>query len=208
MGEDRCPRQPIRHLAANRSIARTSRGFTLIEILIVISIIALLSSFVLVAITRGKQGAAEAMATQMVAQITGALERYVTDEGEYPAMTEKADPDRNDFPTLFDALLGDPRPHGPGGRSAPYLQIKEDQIAVYDEDLDQYRAAEKEERLSPKVKKYILDSWGQPYVYRCNKGKKRESWMHRADADIYSIGPNEQDDTALESEKSDDIGNW
>jgi len=208
MGEVRRPHQSIHELALSRVAARKRGGFTLIEILIVISIIALLSSFVLVAITRGKQGAAEAMATQMVAQLTSALERYVQDEGEYPAMGEKADPDRNDFPQLYDALLGDPKPHGKGGRSAPYLQIKEDQIAVYDEDLDQYRTAEKDERLSDKTKKYILDPWGQPYVYRCNKGKKRESWMHRADADIYSIGPNEQDDTAMESEKSDDIGNW
>lgn len=208
MGDD--PRlRPSTHRHATGPIGSGKRGgFTLIEILIVISIIALLSSFVLVAITRGKQGAAEAMATQMVAQLTSALERYVQDEGEYPGMTLKPDPDRNDFPLLFEALLDDPRPHGKGGRSAPYLQIKEDQIAVYDEDLDQYRKADTDERRDPRTQKFVLDPWGQPYIYRANKGKKRESWMHRADADIYSIGPNEQDDTVLESEKSDDIGNW
>ena len=55
-------------------------GFTLIEILIVISIIALLSSFVLVAVTKGKQAAAEAIVTTQISSLSGALERYVDDE--------------------------------------------------------------------------------------------------------------------------------
>ena len=141
-------------------------GFTLIEILIVISIIALLSSFVLVAVTRGKQGASEAIATTQVGSLSSNLERYVEEEGEYPGMTLKADPERNDFPLLFNALFGERRPRGPGGRSAPYGAYKEDQVIVYDSDTETYRKAKRNEINNPKVEKFLEDPWGHPYVYR------------------------------------------
>lgn len=206
-----------RESGRNESAGRRGDGFTLIEILIVISIIALLSSFVLVAVTRGKREAAGAMAKTTVTSISNALDQFVQDEAEYPGFDLPSDPDRNDFPLLYNALFGERRPHGPGGRSAPYMSIKEDQIGVLDEDLtvdeDQpvYRKADRDERDDPKVEKFLLDPWGNPYVYRCNKGKKSESWMHnRQGADIYSIGPNEIDDTAAETDEKDDddIGNW
>ena len=188
---------------------RKRSGFTLIEILIVISIIALLSSFVLVAVSKGKQGAAEALVTTMVSNLNNALQQYVQDEGTYPAIDKKTNPQRNDFPELFNALFGDRKPNGPGGRNAPYMQIKQDQVVVWDEDTESYRKATPSEINKAEDKKYILDAWGQPYVYRCNKGKKREDWMKNAQsADIYSTGPNETDDTIEGSEKSDDIGNW
>lgn len=203
-------RLSISRNAAFRAGSRPrARGFTLIEILIVISIIALLSSFVLVAVTKGKQGAAEAVATTQVSSLSGALERYVEDEATYPGITLEADPERNDFPLLFNALFGERKPRGPGGRSAPYMTIKEDQVIVLDEITGSYRQAKKAEIDNEKVEKYLADPWGEPYIYRVNKGKRRESYMHNYEgADIYSKGPNSVDDTILEAEKSDDIGNW
>lgn len=185
-------------------------GFTLIEILIVISIIALLSSFVLVAVSRGRESAHEAMAKMTVGSLNQGLENYLQDETILPGSElTRVDCYRNDFHLLYNALLAEARPKGPGGRNAPYAEIKEDQVNVRDEDTDSYRKATAAERRNVKIKKYILDPWGHPYVYRANKGKKAQDCMHKLNsADIYSIGKNGIDDTAEGKEESDDIGNW
>jgi prepilin-type N-terminal cleavage/methylation domain-containing protein len=217
--------QPLRLVSGPvaRRVRSAPRGFTLIEILIVISIIALLSSFVLVAVNQGRKGASEAITRTQVEQIAGAVERYFQDEATYPAMDLPTTERDNHFPALYDAILGEARPHGKGGRSAPYIRVKEDQIGVWDEDVEEYRLATREEIADQDTKKYMLDSWGNPYVYRCNKGRKKEAWMHNSDYDVYSLGQNGKDDTGSvvvkgaedeeeeetgEKRKDDDIGNW
>jgi general secretion pathway protein G len=187
-------------------------GFTLIEILIVISIIALLSSMVLVAITKARGDVSAALAKTAVSGISNALENYIQDEADYPGWeVKKIDAETNLFPYLYDALFGEPRPNGRGGRNAPYMKIEEKNVAIWDDDSETYVTATKDDIDAPRVKKYLLDPWGNPYIYRPNKGKKKESWMHNArSADIYSCGPNGEDDTAAENheDSNDDIGNW
>jgi prepilin-type N-terminal cleavage/methylation domain-containing protein len=191
------------------TVRSPKRGFTLIELLIVISIIALLASFVLVAIQKAQGNASIGTATQMVNTLSSALEAYVQDEGTYPAAQLKADPERNDFPHLFNALFGDPKPMGPGGRSAPYGSMREADVRVWDPEREEYRVATRAEIRDKKVDKFLSDPWGNPYIYRCNKGKRAEDWMRNArGADIYSKGPNDTDETMTGEEKTDDIGNW
>ena len=196
---------PIKNLRVKKA---GHAGFTLIEILIVISIIALLASMIMVAITQARKTSQVGLCKQEVNGLSQALEHFVQDEAEYPGMTEKADPERNDFPLLYEALFGERRPRGKGGRNAPYADFKEKQIAVYDADTDTYRKPTRKEFRDPDVKKYVLDPWNNPYIYRCNRSSPRsEPWMHK-DADVYSLGPNEEDDTANLLEAGDDIGNW
>ncbi len=195
--------------ALTRRNSRRDHGFTLIEILIVISIIALLSSMILVAINKARGSANEAIAKTEVGSLAQALEQYTTEEAEYPGMAKKIAADVNQFPDLYNALFGERRPNGPGGRSAPYMKIEEKKVMVWDNNTDSYTPVTKAQLDSPKVPKYMNDPWGNPYVYRANKGRKIEDFMHnKYGADIYSLGPNGKDDTAEGNEEGDDIGNW
>jgi prepilin-type N-terminal cleavage/methylation domain-containing protein len=185
------------------------RGFTLIEILIVISIIAVLSSLVLASVSIGKERALVSTATSMVHALDVALENYAQDEGRYPGSDLQTDPERNDFPLLFEALFGEPKPGGSGGRSAPYGRFKEADVRVWDRAQDRYRPATRSEILDPKREKYLSDPWEQVYIYRSNRGKQAQVWMRNLrGADIYSMGPDERDDTIANAERSDDLGNW
>jgi len=65
-------------------------GFTIIELLMVISIIALLSSIVLVSFNLVRVQARDVRRSQDVDKITQALELYFADNGKYPELTQGA----------------------------------------------------------------------------------------------------------------------
>jgi prepilin-type N-terminal cleavage/methylation domain-containing protein len=190
------------------------QAFTLVEILIVISIIAILAGMTLVGVSH-IQNKARVSATELqVKQLNEALEQYVFDEQLHPAFDKPYDENLNDFPLLYNALQGERKPAGPGGRSAPYGKVRAEDVVVEevveedDKKVSTYREATVEEKRNVKKAKYVRDPWGNPLVYRCNKGKPYKASMMNPDgADIYSLGPNRQDDTML-GEKVDDIGNW
>lgn len=189
----------------------TRQGFTLVEVLIVISILAILASLTLTVVSKARKAADESAARTMVQTMADQLENYKLDEGRYPAAYSKdKDPERNDFPRLFNALLDKRKADGGlGGRSAPYFNVEEKTISVFE--MGEYVQASRDQRWSNKVDKYILDPYGQPYVYRCNQGHRQRDWMKNPMTfDLYSIGPNGKDDTAngIEGDENDDIGNW
>lgn len=215
-----------------------SPGFTLIELLIVIGIISMLASLVLVGLHQAGQGARESAAQVEVANLNSALESYYADEGVYPGMGEGIDPDDpNQFPFLFEALFGRSRLEGGGGgRSAPYMGLRQDRVRVRDIDrtsgldraLDrrqepgrdprpgsgersrgEHLPATRQQLLDPAARKYIVDPWGAPYLYRANKGRRPDSSMRNASrADIYSLGKNGEDETWAGILEGDDVGNW
>ena len=191
---------------------RWGSGFTLIEILIVISIIALLGSLILVGVNAALKSASEATCQMEITALNGALQQYVQDESEYPGGDEEEfDEDTNHFPLLYKALFGRRRPAGPGGRSAPYTKLEESKIRVYNPDTELYELPSRRELRDDDVEKFLIDPWDNPYIYRANKGRSEEDYMHNLqDADIYSLGPNENDDTVegTEGEENDDLGNW
>jgi len=182
-----------------RLSVRPEGGFTLVEILVVTSIISVLASLTLVAISEVKQRANEAMARSQVAILGNGLELYRQDEAEFPGQDEPLPHTENRFPRLYDALLGTPRPSGPGSRSAPYIHLKEDYVAVYDRSSGEHRVAKRNEIHDPTTTKVLVNPWRNPYVYRVRDPRS---------ATIYSIGRNETDDTVALHEDSDDIGNW
>jgi general secretion pathway protein G len=184
-----------------------SRGaFTLIEILIVISIISLLASLVMVGVLQSRPPALIAATQTQVASLALAVEHYALDEADYPGNALEHDPERNDFPILYKALFGERRPRGPGGRSAPYASLKAEDLAVWEPDQQAYRKALRRELQDDRIPKFLLDPWGQPYVYRA----ARESRLKGCGPgfELYSLGPNGIDDLAAGSEDPDDIGNW
>jgi prepilin-type N-terminal cleavage/methylation domain-containing protein len=70
----------------NRSIANP-RGFTLVELMVVISIIALLAALVSVAVARSISKAKEARIKLDVDNLAGAIEQYKSEYGSYPPST-------------------------------------------------------------------------------------------------------------------------
>jgi len=188
----------------------SQRGFTLIEILVVVSIIAILASMILGAVTLARKSTYTALAKSTVANLSSQLERYVQDTGKYPG-SECRD-EENAFPALFEALFGERPPKGKGGPSAPYGEVKEDDVVVRDDDAadeDSYRKATNEEFFDPRIPKYMIDPWGKPFVYHENKSRARKPYMHGRNFDIYSTGPDKTDQTVEgEKENIDDIGGW
>ncbi len=185
-------------------------GFTLIEVLIVVAILSILMGVLLPSIQVGQQRATKSMAASTIATLNGALARFYSDHRFYPG-TQVEDSDvKNSFPHLFEALLGERAPRGRGGRNAPYLDIALKDIAVWDEEDQEFRRASLEERFDAEVPKFVLDPWGSPYWYRETRSRSPDSCLirNRGSADIWSVGPDRENQTLAGVEDSDDLGNW
>jgi len=73
-----------------------SRGFTLVELLIVIVVIAILAAITVVAYNGIQQRAQNTRIIQMVSTYQGALETYLSAYGSYPPLPSQATPGAND----------------------------------------------------------------------------------------------------------------
>lgn len=71
-------------MPGSSSLAKSLRGFTLIELMIVMSIIALLLTIALPEYFHGLQRSKEAILKQDLSVMRSALDKYVGDKGVYP----------------------------------------------------------------------------------------------------------------------------
>ena len=195
------------------------RGFTLIEVLIVVSIIAILATLTFAGVQVAQRETRNAVAKQEVASFAQSIDMYFSDEGIYPGRgAKKFNSDSNQFPDLYLALLDTAVPEGRGGRNAPYLKLERERIVVEDDEWDEetdepeyrWKAVKRSQLDDAKVDKYYLDPFQtfSVYIYRCNRGRKPKSWMlNKSRYDIYSIGPDKEDDTVLGDDEDDEDDN-
>ncbi len=94
---------------------RSARGFTLIELMVVIAIMAMLAAFTLMGFRYANNAAKRNLTMSFKTAIEGGLERYFTDNGEYPEPDDSiqmAEFNGKNYPTggalmLYQALSGD-----------------------------------------------------------------------------------------------------
>lgn len=89
---------------------KKEEGFTLIEVLVVVSIIGLLSSMILFFVSSVRVKARDAKRVADVTQLTKALELYYTSVGQYPislvgGASERPNPERTDIPELVSTYI-------------------------------------------------------------------------------------------------------
>ncbi|MFH1421446.1 MAG: type II secretion system protein [Planctomycetota bacterium] len=167
-----------------------NKGFTLVELLIVVAIIAVLASLVVVSIGLAGQRARVAQAKTQIKNLEIALSNYYNDVGYYPFGDTEND---LGITNVVEALSGKPRSEGGGGGpNTPYWEFKE-------KELDANKA--------------LLDPWKKPwrYISATNESGVTKQGVHNEYSfDIYSCGPNGIDEAGENDRSSgkDDINNW
>jgi len=105
------------------------RGFTLIELLVVITIIGILAAIALPNYIRAKEKAKETEVKANLHNIQLSLERYMTDQGEYPHYLLGGDIDGwHNWHSKWDGINNEPMP---GGRMASNDRVQ-DPLIEYD----------------------------------------------------------------------------
>jgi prepilin-type N-terminal cleavage/methylation domain-containing protein len=175
---------------------KSSRGFTLIEILVVISIIAILAGMTLGVGGPMMEKAKRSRTQGEIAAIESALERYKIDNGgypisdSYPNIEVDGDPKQSNYivtgEQLFQALCGR-KNLKEKAESQVYYEVKQSQV-------------DKESRISSTSNTYLVDPWGFAYGYCVNEN---DQGMNPGFFDLWSTSGKE----TIEDRKKW-IGNW
>lgn len=147
-------------------------GFTLLELLVVLGIIAILASLALGAGRRVVESGKVARAKGELTVLAAALESYRRNYGDYPQTGDAA--------RLLQSLLGrrGPLNHAIDGRA--FIESAKFSTADAHDPLANLSAV-------------LVDPWGRPYVYSY---KTQAPWTNTGFV-LYSIGPDGADSPAL-----------
>lgn len=161
--------------------ARTVHGFTLLELLAVIAIIAVLTSIVIGVGRRASEAGRVARAKAELAALSAALESYKRQYGDYPRT--------NDSALLLQSLIGKFGPTGTALNPAGRAQLETAKLSIAlasapDAPLDPFTS----------TSAVLLDPWQQPYVYIYKT--PLSGWTNPSFV-LYSIGPDGADSPAL-----------
>ena len=179
--------------------APSSSGFTLIELMVVMTIIAILSGIVLGTSNYANQKAMKGRAQAEIAALENALESYKNDKGQYPvSATQVHFPYNNPASivgakTLFTAL---------SGNSAGTGLIPDATNRAYFTELNEGKNGNVKKDTSDSTY-YFIDPYGFPYCYISGNTAIQ---TNRATFDLWSLGPDAL--TEYAKDKEDDIGNW
>jgi general secretion pathway protein G len=161
--------RPIGHssLVMGHSTFRKARGFTIIELLIVITIIIILAALIIGTMGYVQKKAARSRAEAEIAAMSAACESYKADNGTYPTdpnKTEQVDPTSSPVPPLatqflYEELSGNSSTTmQPSPNKKSYLNFKP-QMLYGNKDLNNNLT-----NVS-----YIRDPFGNPYGYSTAK---------------------------------------
>lgn len=113
------------------------RGFTIVEVLVVMSIILVLAGLILATSSYVHNKGARSRTEAEIAAMSAALENYKADNGTYPASTlvpTTTDPTKyyTASTTLYESLSGDTDGDGePNPPAQSYMAFKQNQIGTY-----------------------------------------------------------------------------
>ncbi|MFK7911679.1 MAG: type II secretion system protein GspG [Akkermansiaceae bacterium] len=168
---------------------RAARGFTLIEIMVVIAIIIVLAGMVVSGVGWYKRKAAENKTKVLVASVERALEEYRSDNSTFPVVN---DPNEGSTSEVYMALFGDSDGDGQANSGETvYLSILDPNLTGNKLNVEKNGGAY-----------VIVDSWFAPLRYQ-SPGDMNP------DFDLWSMGPDGQGGPTGASDKQrDDIKNW
>lgn len=153
-------------------------GFTLIEVLVVIAVIAILGAILLSVRDGVGERARRSRAEGELASIGQALEQYRAAHGDYPWLGSGGD----DAVRLARAVQGLDLPDGrPAREPRPFLDLAGFQWA---EAATLEPVADAREAARP----VLVDPWGQPYRYAFRRSAQDTGWQRRGYV-LLSTGP-------------------
>jgi prepilin-type N-terminal cleavage/methylation domain-containing protein len=150
-------------------------AFTLLELLAVVSIIAVLAGIVLGVGRRAAEAGKTARAKAELAALTAALESYKRDYADYPQT--------NDAARLLQSLIGRRGPTNAAITGRPLLEMARFATAGSRDPFSDSSAV-------------LIDPWGQPYLYAYKT--PASGWTNPGYV-LHSVGPDGRDSPLLPS---------